>query len=235
MKRRGLAEVVCVSTGNAAISISAFAFMNGFKSHIFVGDIPDEKLQLIKIFRPEIHKVDGGFFEAIDAMRKYIARKKVYNATAGYCPAKLEGNSFIGCEIARDLNPDFVVCPTNNGTHFVGVGMGLRRSGSKAKMVAAIAPRSTVASSITGFLAIEQPKIDITIRETEGLLVKVSDEELVTSTKNLAKQGIFAEPASAASVAALSHISHIKDRVVCCTITGAAFKYPLVMRDLFTN
>lgn len=232
MKKKGFNELACSSSGNAAISISAFAFINGFKAHVFVGDIPDEKLQLIRMFGPEIRKVKGAYLEAVDAMREYMAGKDVYNANAGYCPAKLEGNSYIGYEVARDLKPDYVVCPTNNGTHFVGVGIGVRKAGSRARMVAAVAPKSVVATSITGFYGIEQPKIDTVIRETHGQLVEISDDELVKSTKSLAKQGIFAEPASAASVAALSHIDSITGSTVCCTITGSAMKYPHVMCDL---
>jgi threonine synthase len=226
MKKRGFTELGCASTGNAAISISAFSFMNGFKSHIFVGDIPEEKLRLISMFRPEIHRVKGGFLEAVEAMQEFVAGKRIYNANAGSCQAKLDGNSYIGCEIARDIDPDYVVCPTNNGTHFVGVGMGMMKAGSKAKMVAAVAPRSKVATSITGFSAIEQPKIDNVLMETQGVLVEISDHELIASTKSLMKQGVFAEPSSAASVAALSHVDLPKDNVVCCTVTGSAMKYP---------
>jgi threonine synthase len=116
----------------------------------------------------------------------------------------------------------------------VGVGMGVRRTGSKAKMVAAIAPKSIIATSITGFYGIEQPKIDTVIEETRGVLIAISDGELIKSTKSLAKQGIFAEPASAASVAALSHIDSISGSTICCTITGSAMKYPHAMRDLLT-
>jgi threonine synthase len=210
--------------------------MNEFKSHVFiVGDIPEEKLQLLRIFRPEIHKVKGAYYEAVDAMREHIAGKKIYNANAGYCAAKLDGNSYIGLEIARDLKPDYVICPTNNGTHFVGVGMGMREAQSKAKMVAAVAPRSVVATSLTGFYAIEQPKINNTIKETQGQLVEISDAELITSTISLAKQGILTEPASAASVAAIPHISPEKGSVVCCTITGSALKYPLAMHDVLAT
>lgn len=232
MKKKGMNELACTSTGNAAISISAFAFVNQFKPHVFVGEIPEEKLQIIKIFNPEIHRVKGAYLEALDVMLEYIEGRKIYNASAGYCHAKLEGNSFIGDEIARDLNPDYVICPTNNGTHFVGVGMGMRRAGSRAKMIAATTPNSNVAESITGFYAVEQPKIDETIRETQGQLVEISDNELVASTRSLAKQGIFAEPASAASVAALSHIDPERDSVICCTVTGSAFKYPLTLQNI---
>ena len=231
MRKKRMNELACTSTGNAAISISAFAFMNQFKPHIFVGEIPEDKLQLIRIFGPEIHKVKGAYLEALGAMLEYIKGTKIYNASAGYCQAKLEGNSYIGHEIAKDLNPDYVICPTNNGTHFVGVGMGVRRADCRAKMIAATAPHSTVASSITGFYAVEQPKIDQTIKMTDGELVQIEDNELLESTRSLAKQGIFAEPASAASVAALSHINPDKNSVVCCTITGSAFKYPLALQN----
>ncbi len=170
--------------------------------------------------------------DALRSMLEYVKETKIYNASAGYCQAKLEGNSYIGQEIANDLNPDYVICPTNNGTHFVGVGMGITRAGCKARMTAATAPHSTVASSITGFYAVEQPRIDETIKTTDGQLVQIEDNELLESTGSLAKQGIFAEPASAASVAALSRINPKKNSVVCCTITGSAFKYPLALQNL---
>ena len=232
MKRKGLTELVCTSSGNAAISISAFAYMNGFKSHVFVGDIPDEKIQLLRVFGPCIHKVRGTYNEALEVMLKFLEGKNIYNANAGYCPARLDGYSYIGHEIARDLAPDYVICPTSNGTHLVGVGMGVKRAGSKAKMIAAIAPTSVIASSITGFYGKEQPEIDNTVKETGGQYVEVSDDELVVTTKSLAKQGIFAEPASAASLAAISHINPQENSVICCTITGSALKYPLILRNV---
>lgn len=232
MKKKGFSELVCTSTGNAAISISAFAYMNGFKAHVFVGDIPDEKIQLLQVFQPSIHRVVGTYHDALEAMLEFCKDKNIYNASAGYCPMKLEGNSYIGNEIARDLDPDYVICPTNNGTHFVGVGMGIKRAGSKAKMIAAIAPTSTIASSITGFFAKEQPKIDSTMKETEGQYVEVSDDELVAATRSLARQGIFAEPSSAASLAAISHIKPQEKSVICCTITGSALKYLLFLRNV---
>jgi len=231
MKEKSMDELACTSTGNAAISISAFAFMNKLRSHVFVGEISEDKLQLIRMFNPEIHKVNGTYLEALRAMLEYINGTNIYNASAGYCQAKLEGNSYIGHEIARDLNPDYVICPTNNGTHFVGVGMGITRAGCRAKMIAATAPHSTVASSITGFYAVEQPKIDNTIKMSDGQLVQIEDDELLESTRSLATQGIFAEPASAASVAALSHINLESSSVVCCTVTGSAFKYPLALQN----
>lgn len=231
MRKKSLDELACTSTGNAAISISAFAYMNQFRPHIFVGDISEDKLQLIRLFEPEIHKVRGAYLEALGAMLEYVKGTRIYNASAGYCQAKLEGNSYIGQEIANDLNPDYVICPTNNGTHFVGVGMGIRRAGCGAKMIAATAPHSAVASSITGFYAVEQPKIDQTIKMTDGQLCQIDDDELLESTRSLAKQGIFVEPASAASVAALPHVNPDKNSVVCCTVTGSAFKYPIALQN----
>jgi threonine synthase len=110
--------------------------------------------------------------------------------------------------------------------------MGVKRAGSKAKMIAAIAPKSVVATSITGFYGKEQPRIDSTVKETGGQYVELTDEELVAATKSLTRQGIFAEPASGASVAAVAHINPPKDSVIACTITGSALKYPPVLRSV---
>ncbi len=227
MIERGLSEVACASSGNAAISISYFAYLRGFKSHVFIGsDTPQEKLRLLKVFHPYIHWVEGGYLDAVEALLEFLKGRRIYNANAGYCEAKLLGNSHIGTEISKDLKPDYIICPTNNGTHFVGVGMGIKRSGLKSKLVAAIAPKTNIAHSIKGFFHLEEPKITRLIEDTKGSIIELSDAELSETTKRLIKQGVIAEPASAASVAAVYHLDLVKGDIVCCTITGNGMKYP---------
>ncbi|MEM2122727.1 MAG: PLP-dependent lyase/thiolase [Candidatus Bathyarchaeia archaeon] len=236
MIKKGYREVACASSGNAAISISGFAYMHGFESHVFLGsDTPEEKLHLLKIFQPSIHKVRGDYLDAVDALLEFIDGKNVYNANAGYCEAKLIGNSYIGEEIARDLKPDYVVCPTSNGTHFVGVGMGILRSGLKPELIAATAPETRIAHSIKGFYHLEEPKITELITATSGCIVEVSDSEIFEATRRLVKQGIVAEPASAASIAAIPHLNPDKGEVVCSTITGNGLKYPNILREILSK
>jgi len=233
MKKKGFRALACASSGNAAISVSAFAYMNGFESHVFVGsEIPQEKLTLVKMFHPVLHTVEGDYLDAVEALKKFIAGRKVYNANAGFCEAKLVGNSYIGMEVAREAKPSYVICPTNNGTHFVGVGLGVKKVGVRVCMVAAIAPDTEIAHSIKGYYHLEEPKISAMIDQTCGSFVKLTDDELKRATVSLAQQGIVAEPASAASVAALSHLRLQEQDVVCCTITGSGLKYPALTASM---
>jgi threonine synthase len=236
MIEKGFREVACASSGNAAISISGFAYMHGFKSHVFLGsDTPREKLNLLKVFQPSIHKVKGDYLDAVEALLEFIDGKNVYNANAGYCEAKIVGNSYIGEEIAKELKPDYVICPTSNGTHFVGVGMGILRSGLKPKLIAATAPKTEIAHSIKGFYHLEEPKITELTKATDGKIVEVSDSEICEATRRLIKQGIVAEPASAASIAAIPHLDFDRGDVICCTITGNGMKYPNVLRGILSG
>jgi threonine synthase len=231
MIKNGYNELACVSSGNAAISISAYAYIAGFKAHIFIGsDTPKEKVKLIELFKPEIHIIEGNFMDSFKASMKFIAERKIYNANAGYCQAKLIGNSYIGLEIAKELKPTIVVCPTNNGTLLVGVGIGLKKKRINARLIAATAPETEIAHSIKGFSRLEEPKLTQIIEESNGTIVKVSDEEIKQAIISLFKQGILAEPAAAASIAALAHLNLKKKDKVCCIITGTGLKYPELMK-----
>lgn len=233
MKKKGFNTLACASSGNAAISLSAYCYMSNFKAHVFIGsDTPKEKIMFIKLFNPIIHEVKGDYLDAVDALKEFLKDKHIYNANAGYCSARLIGNTYIGSEIAK-VKPDIVICPTNNGTHFVGVGKGILEQGIKTKMIAATAPKTRIAHSIKGFYKLEEPKISEIIRETGGGVVEVSDYEIREATINLAKQGIFAEPASAASIAALNHIDLDKGDKICCTVTGSGLKYPEILEKIF--
>lgn len=235
MKRKGFNSLACASSGNAAISFSAYAYMAGFKAHLFIGsDTPDEKIRLIEAFHPVIHKVEGDYLNAVKALKNFVKNKHIYNANAGACPERLIGNTYIGIEIAA-IKPTVVICPTNNGTHFVGVGKGILSRGIKARMIAAIAPKTNIAHSIKGFYKLEEPKISELIDKTKGEIIEVSDSEIKEACISLAKQGIIAEPASAASIAALNHLTLTKNDKVCATITSSGLKFPDLIKKTLNS
>jgi len=232
MIEKSYETAVCASSGNAALSLSAFTYMNGLKARIFLGsDVNQEKLALVRIFKPEIEVVEGGYMVAIQKVLEAVEKHGYYNANAGYCQAKILGNAYIGREIAP-FSPDVVVCPTNNGTHLVGVWEGLKGAKVSPRMIASTSKSTKIASSIYGCYQLEEPKISNVLKDSGGQFVSVSDEELVEETIFLASQGILAEPASAASTAALKHIDLEEDDVVICIITGNALKFPQQMRTI---
>jgi len=232
MIEKGYETAVCASSGNAALSLSAFMYMNGLKAKIFLGDnVNQEKLDLIRVFKPEIEVVEGGYAAAVRKVLEAVEKHGYYNANAGYCQAKILGNAYIGREIAP-FSPDVVVCPMNNGTHLVGVWEGLKGAEISPRMIASTAQFTKIASSIYGSYQLEEPKISTALKDSGGQFVSVSDKELVEETIFLSSQGILAEPASAASTAALKHIDLKEDDAVICIITGNGLKFPKQMRTL---
>lgn len=227
---KGFHEIGCASTGNAAISLSAFCRMAQLKCHIYVSrDIWPEKLALIEAFGPVIHRVSGGYEQAIEQSGIELRERAAYIANPGICPAKIAGNSNIGTEVARTLQPDYVVCPTNNGTHLAGVWKGLKESGKRPRMVAATAESTTVADSIQGFHKLEESALNEAIKESSGLVVNVTDAEIRAALLLLLRDGVIAEPAAAVGVAAVRYLKAEPQARICCTITGSGLKFPRIL------
>jgi threonine synthase len=233
---KGFDEIGCASTGNAAISLSAFCRMALLKCHIYVSqNIWPEKLALIEAFRPVVHRVPGGYERAVEQSRSELEERGAYVANPGMCPAKIVGNSNIGAEIANALELGYVICPTNNGTHLAGVWKGLKASGKRPRMVAAVAGSTTIADSIEGFHRLEKLALDGAIRESNGLVANVTDEEIRNAWLLLLRDGVIAEPAAAAGVAAASHLEAERGTRICCTITGSGLKFPRVIARILSE
>ncbi len=231
--KEGFSGIGCASTGNAAISISAYSYMAGLGCDIYVSkNISPEKMALIEMFKPRIHVVDGGYHEAVEVSNQEIEEKAIYNANPGRCRAKLRGNAEIGREIARRISPTHVICPTNNGTHFTGVWMGLKEGGERPIMVASTAENTKIADSIQGFHQIEGKAFQDALNESKGIIVDVSDDEIIQALRMLYREGIVAEPAAAASLAAIQHLNCDRNDVLCCTITGSGMKFPRLIGRL---
>jgi len=230
---KGYREIGCTSTGNAAISLSAYALSAGLKCHIYIPNkISIEKLNLIKAFSPVLHKLDSNYSEAVKISNKIMKKNGIYNANAGSCEPRIEGNKSIGHELA-ELNPSVVLCPTNNGTHIIGVWQGLMEKGVKCKMIAAICKKTDIATSIAGFAKNEGKKLDECIIKSKGKIVNITDEEIKTAMKILAQNNIYCEPASAASLAAAKKLKLENDKEkIICTITGSGIKYPKLIKKI---
>ncbi len=229
--KKGIRDVGIASTGNAAISLSAFCSINKVNCHVFLPkNISTNQLELIRSFNPQIKKVGENYSQTYEISNKEIEKKGYFNANPGICKLKLDGDVEIGKEIS-DVNPTVVICPTNNGTHICGVWKGLKESGRKPMMISSISRESKVATSIRGFAKREGSLLDRAVAESNGKIVEVSDEDIKEAMGDIAKEKIFCEPSAAASVAALKRLDLKYDNVVVCTITGTILKFPELMKD----
>jgi threonine synthase len=154
------------------------------------------------------------------------------NCNPGSRREKLDGDSTIGYEIARRIRPNYVVCPTNNGTLLAGVWAGLKKSRAKPVMVAAVAKKSKIAASISGFHRFEEPTLSNCLSESKGETIDVSDEEIVNAAWLLLSDCMIVEGATAAAVASLAHLPLSRKTTVCCVITGNGLKFPTTTKEL---
>jgi threonine synthase len=217
-------EAVIASTGNAAISLAALGRSVGCKIHVFCSyTITKERKELLKLLRAELHLVKGSYHYAVKESEAFAAERNLYLANPGN-PAKRRGDMEIGEEISEMLNKNLtVVVPTNNGTLLSGVWEGIKKA-ENSDIVAATAKETRIADSIAGFHQLEGRRLKEIIQESSCEIVNVNDIEIEKAMKLLATEGIFCEPASAASLASLEKI-RVRGRNVVLIITGSAFKF----------
>jgi len=226
VKRKGFKAVGCASTGNAAISLAAYSRIAGITCHIYLSEtISQERMRLIQMFAPQIHLLKGGYKEAVRKSNLEMIEKGVYDANPRVCYSKIIGDTHIGKEIAKEIQPDFVIVPTNNGTLFAGVWNGLKASKVKPIMVAATAKNTKIAESIKGFHRIEEPAFSNALKESNGIVVDTTDTDIEEANWLLFKEGVIAEPASAASIAAINKLKVTSEDIICCVITGSGMKF----------
>lgn len=219
-------EAVIASTGNAAISLSALAPCEGISVNVFVSnEISRERLNLITAFGPKVHIVKGNYDFAVRQSEVFAEKSGFYNANPGHNRYKPVGDSAIGLELLRQLKgdtPDYVLVPTNNGTLLSGVWMGIKAV--KPKMIAAVSRNSELMGSIAGYHRFDGRRLAMAISGSAGEVVEVNDGEVAEATVELRYEGIFCEPAAAASLSALKKLG-VKNKTVVLLITGSAFKF----------
>lgn len=230
---RGERVVSGASTGNAASSLACLAARTGMKTVIFVPEsAPAGKLAQILLFGANVVCVRGNYDQACDLCLEACNEHGWYNRNTGYNPYTREGKKTCAFEIVEQLGwkvPDWVVVSVGDGNIISGLWKGfveLREAGlvdRTPKLLAAQAERSnavklafegdgvirpvsgqTIADSISVSMPRDGDAAVRALRDSGGVAVAVSDEQILDAMRVLARsEGLFAEPASAASVAAL--------------------------------
>jgi threonine synthase len=223
----GYSKVGCASTGNLAISLSYYAKLAGIECHVWVSPHTSkpELDRWLRTFGAIVHPCDGKLSELYDISNTVMKRSDIFNGNPGMSDVKLEGNRQIAREI-REARPglNWIVCPINNGSHFIGVAQGF--SGTESRMVG-VYSYSALAHSIQGFHAAEGlERIHQMIAERRGSLIEATDDDIENGITSLLKDGIIAEPSAASSVGILRKIPLQRDQSVCCIITGTGLKWP---------
>lgn len=224
-------KVGCASSGNLSMSLAYYAWVAGMECHLWVSSKTSSTiLEFLNSFGARIYITDQPLCELYEVSNRALKKMGAYNANPGQCSAKIIGNATIANEIHQQLpQVDTVICPVNNGSLLVGLDRGLE---DYIRLIGAYS-HSTQAKSINAFLRTEGVQtINTILARRQGFLVQTQEVELRQTTIELLKQGIFAEPSAAASIAALKSYTPKSNEHVCCVITGSGLKSGRAIHDL---
>ena len=245
--------VVCASTGNTSASAAAYAARAGLTCGVV---IPEGKIALGKLAQALIHgakvvQIRGNFDEALDVVRGLgdVDGVAVVNSIN---PFRIEGQKTASFEIIEVLGnaPDVHCLPVGNAGNITAYWKGyaeyedLGRATRRPRMLGWQAQGS--APLVIGEPVLHPETIATAIRignpaswdgaitardESGGAIDMVSDDEILAAYRLLATtEGVFVEPASAASVAGLLRASELglveRGEQVVCTVTGHGLKDP---------
>ncbi|MEM1598157.1 MAG: threonine synthase [Pyrobaculum sp.] len=255
-KLAGANKVVVASTGNTAASAAAYAARAGMRCYVVLpkGNVARGKLVQAALHGAELVMVNGLFDKALEYVVNY-GTKYAYPLNS-FNPWRLEGQKTAAFEIYEELGcPDYVVVPVGNAGNISAIWKGFKELAELGlckklpKMVGVQAERAaplakawelgrqeplfidepeTVATAIKIGKPINWPKAMAAVRESGGFFLTVADGEILKAQRMLAaKDGLGAEPAGAASVAAALRLD--LPGTVVAVVTGHALKDPDVV------
>lgn len=249
----GAKVVICASTGNTSASAAAYAVKAGMRSAVLV---PQGKIAMGKLAQAIVHgatllQVDGNFDQCLQVARELADRYPV-ELVNSVNPARIEGQKTASFEIVDQLGkaPDIHSLPVGNAGNITAYWKGYVEyaadgtAGSRPRMwgfqAAGSAPivlghrvdrPETIATAIRIGNPASWELAEAARDESAGVIESVTDEEILAAYHLLAsREGLFCEPASAASVAGIikKHAAGELDpgQTIVCTLTGNGLKDP---------
>jgi threonine synthase len=256
---RGACVVICASTGNTSAAAAAYAARAGLKAAVL---LPENKIALGKlaqalIYGARVLAVRGNFDDCLDLVREVgtVPGVAVVNSIN---PDRIEGQKTAAWEIVRALGnaPQVHVLPVGNAGNITAYWRGYKECherGLSARLPRMIGVQAAGSAPLVHGHPIEHPEtLASAIRignpaswdgarealsSSNGHVLDVTDEEILEAQEWLAaREGIFVEPASAASIAGLFKLQERDtarfnalippETVIACTVTGHGLKDP---------
>lgn len=248
----GSSTVICASTGNTSASAAAYAARAGLKCIVVIpeGKIAQGKLAQAVMYGAEIVSIEGNFDQALEIVRD-LSRTEAVTLVNSVNPYRLEGQKTAAFEVVDTLGsaPDILAIPVGNAGNISAYWKGFKEYDGKKQsgLPRMFGFEASGAAPLVHDRVIEQPETLATairignpaswslavdaLKESNGHINEVTDEEIIEAYQLLAKtEGIFAEPASCASIAGIrkSLQSGVlpKGSKVVAVLTGNGLKDP---------
>ncbi len=244
--REGAEAVICASTGNTAASAAAYAARAGLAGAVIVpeGKIATGKLAQALMHGARVVALRGNFDEALRLVRELVDRHPI-SLVNSVNEFRIEGQKTAAFEVCDGLEeaPDALCIPVGNAGNITSWHKGFNEYGvapelhgfqaeGAAPLVhgAPVAQPETVASAIRIGNPARWEEAMGAVTSSRGLIRAVSDAEILAAYRMLAsEEGVFCEPASAASVAGL--LKYGAEGCVVCVLTGHGLKDPTTALD----
>ena len=243
----GATVAVCASTGNTSASAAAYCGRAGIRLAVVLpeGAIARGKLAQAQICGARVIAVQGSFDDALGLVRELVERHPIALLNS-INPYRLEGQKTAAFEVLETLDgpPDWLALPVGNGGNISAYWKGFTEMGVAPRMLAGQA--AGAAPLLTGVPVRDPQTVATAIRignparlgqalaavsESNGGIRAIDDDGILAAYRLLAQEeGVFCEPASAASVAALLEAAADgliePGSTVVCVLTGHGLKDP---------
>lgn len=229
----GATAVICASTGNTAASAAAYAARAGLVAVILqpAGAVALGKLAQARAVGARLLEVRGSFDQALQAAVE-LGRRGTHVLVNSVNPWRLEGQKTAAFEIAEELGdvPDVLALPYGGGGNTTAYVRGFEEwGGAMPRIVAGESSRraQTVASAIRIADPVHRNEVEAAVARHAVEIATLTDDAILAAWRELATaEGVFCEPSSAASVAALELQRPEPGSRVVCVITGHGLKDP---------
>ena len=256
---KGISSIACASTGNTSASAAAYGAYLGLRTTLIVpkGNVARGKLAQAVAYGAHIAMIDGNFDKALEIARELCERHPV-ELVNSLNPNRIEGQKTASFEIVEELGmaPDHLFIPVGNAGNITAYWKGFKEaleSGLSGKLPVMNGYQASGAAPIVDGAIVEEPRtvasairignaasweLALKVRdESKGFIDKVDDEEILDTYRRLASdEGVFCEPASAASLAGLlkrvNSGESFEGKTIVCVITGNGLKDPDVANEI---
>jgi threonine synthase len=249
-KETAAEAVICASTGNTSAAAAAYARRGGMRAFVLIPDgyVALGKLAQALLYGAEVLAIKGNFDDAL-CMVRTLAKDYPVTLVNSVNPFRLEGQKTAAFEVVDAMGdaPDWLCIPVGNAGNITAYWMGFceyHQHGKCSRLPRMMGFQAAGAAPLVNGHAVPEPETIATairignpanwqraeaVRDaSQGQFKAVTDEEILAAYRLLALEGVFCEPASAASVAGLLQV---KDQVptganVVCVLTGNGLKDP---------
>jgi threonine synthase len=258
---RGAQTVICASTGNTAASAAAYAARSGLRAIVLIpeGKVAMGKLAGAVAYGAQVIQVQGSFDDALSLVVE-ITQKTPIALVNSINPYRIEGQKSAAFEICDNLGsaPDWLCLPVGNAGNITSYWAGFKQYHqiNKTGLPQILGVQAAGAAPLVLGHPVEKPETVATAirigrpargeqaleaaQESNGMIIAVSDEEILSTQRILASEGVWVEPASAAGMAGLIARTAAggldprgKRIVVVCT--GHGLKDPAIVTESFQS